>query len=160
MKMTYMNAFEKIKEKLSKVTSEKFTRDFAIQVNLVNKDCAGIFYVANLGGVFSVEPYDYKDNSAMITLMMGDFTKLVEGGLKLDKAIESGKLEIVGDADAVAQLSGIVEAPKKAPVKKAPVKKAAPVKKEAVKKEVPAKKEITEKKTEKKPEKKTEKKTK
>ena len=82
--MTYINAFEKIKEKLQKVTSENFTRDFAIQVNLVNKDCAGAFYVANLNGVFSLEPYDYKDNSAMITLMMGDFTKLVEGRLNVE----------------------------------------------------------------------------
>ena len=74
--MNYINAFEKIKEKLNSADTKKFTRDFAIQVNLVNKDCAGAFYVANLGGVFSVEPYDYKDNSAMITLMMGDFTKV------------------------------------------------------------------------------------
>ena len=142
--MTYINAFEKIKEKLSKVTSDKFTRDFAIQVNLTNKDCAGAFYIANLDGVFSVEPYDYKDNSAMITLMMGDFTKLVEGKLNIEKAIESGKLEVIGDMDAVAQIVKIAEPEKKtAPVKKAPAKKET-AKKEPAKK-APAKK--TEKKT-------------
>ena len=130
--MTYINAFEKIKEKLSKVTSDKFTRDFAIQVNLTNKDCAGAFYVANLNGVFSLEPYDYKDNSAMITLMMGDFTKLVEGRLNVEKAVESGKLEVVGDLDAVLAISGIAPAEKKVTVKKAEKKETA---KKAVKKE-------------------------
>lgn len=122
--MTYINAFEKIKERLSGVTSDKFTRDFAIQVNLVNKDCAGAFYVANLDGVFSVEPYDYKDNSAMITLMMGDFTKLIEGKLSIDKATESGKMEIVGDSGAVAQLFGVVGEEKKAVEKQVTEKKA------------------------------------
>ena len=62
IKMTYINAFEKIKERLAEVTPDKFTSDFAIQVNLINKDCAGAFYIANLDGVFAVEPYDYKDN--------------------------------------------------------------------------------------------------
>ncbi len=155
IKMTYINAFEKIKEKLKDVTSDKFTSDFAIQVNLTNKDCAGAFYIANLNGEFAVEPYDYRDNSAMITLMMGDFTKLIEGKQAIDKAIENGKMEVVGDVGAVAQLFGVVapvkkvaekkvtekkavakkEAVKKAPVKKAPVKKAEP-KKETPKTEV------------------------
>lgn len=157
--MTYINAFEKIKEKLQKVTSANFTRDFAIQVNLTNKDCAGAFYIANLDGTFSVEPYDYRDNSAMITLMMGDFTKLVEGKLDIEKAIESNKLEVVGDMDAVVAISGIVPEqkaeqkkkaapkaatkektqPKKEPVKKAEVPKKETVKKETVKKEVSSK---------------------
>ena len=123
--MTYINAFEKIKEKLAKVTTDNFTRDFAIQVNLINKDCGGAFYIANLDGVFSVEPYDYKDNSAMITLMMGDFTKLVEGKLNIEKAIESGKLVFTGDIEAVAQLIKIAPPEKKAPAKKAPAKKTA-----------------------------------
>lgn len=136
--MTYINAFEKIKEKLQKVTSENFTRDFAIQVNIINKDCAGAFYVANLNGVFSVEPYDYKDNSAMITLMMGDFTKLVEGRLNVEKAVESGKLEVVGDLDAVLAISGIAPAEKKVTVKKAEKKETAKKteKKETAKKAV------------------------
>ena len=132
--MTYINAFEKIKERLRDITSDKFTSDFAIQVNLVNKDCAGAFYVANLNGQFEVQPYDYKDNSAMITLMMGDFTKLIEGKQPIDKAIESGKMEVKGDVGAVAQLFGIVSPVKKVSEKKVTEKKAV-AKKEAVKKE-------------------------
>ncbi len=138
-KMTYINAFEKIRERLNGVTSEKFTRDFAIQVNIVNKDCAGAFYVANLNGEFAVEPYDYRDNSAMITLMMGDFTKLIEGKMNIEKAVESGKMEIKGDTGAVAQLFGVVGAEKKAVEKKVTEKKAiekkAAVKKASEKKE-------------------------
>lgn len=132
--MTYINAFEKIKERLKEVTADKFTSDFAIQVNLTNKDCAGAFYIANLNGEFEVEPYDYKDNSAMITLMMGDFTKLIEGKQPIDKAIESGKMEVKGDVGAVAQLFGIVSSVKKVSEKKQTEKKAIE-KKEAVKKQ-------------------------
>lgn len=111
--MTYIKAFEKIKERLAEVTTGSFTRDFAIQVNLVNKDCAGAFYVANLDGGFAVEPYDYRDNTAMITLMLGDFVKLIEGKLNTEKAMEAGRLKVAGDFNAVEQLIGIVKAEEK-----------------------------------------------
>ena len=122
--MTYFQAVDKIKEKLKGITSEKFEFDFAIQINLTNKDCSGTLYIANLDGSFAVEPYDYRDNSANITLMLGDLTKLFEGKLNLDKAIDSEKIELLGDKNAVLQLSGIVEPPKKVVVKKASAKKA------------------------------------
>lgn len=135
--MTYIKAFEKIKERLSEVTAESFTRAFAIQVNLVNKDCAGAFYVANLDGSFAVEPYDYRDNSAMITLMLGDFIKLVEGKLNIEKAMEAGRLKTEGDFNAVEQLIGIVKAeekPKNRKFTEKKVLKETPLKKETKKK--------------------------
>ncbi len=121
--MTYIQAFEKIKETLKTVDSSKFTSDFAIQINLKNKDCSGALYIANLNGVFSVEPYDYKDNYALLTIMLGDLTKLFEGKLKLDNALKSDKLDIIGSFDAVMQLSGIVTPEKKADPKKTTAKK-------------------------------------
>lgn len=138
--MTYIQAFEKIKEMLKAVDSSKFTSDFAIQINLKNKDCSGALYIANLDGVFSVEPYDYRDNYALLTIMLGDLTKLFEGKLKLDEALKGEKLDIIGSFDAVMQLSGIVTPAKKAAPKKPAVKKAAP-KKAATKKESPKKAE-------------------
>ena len=125
--MTYFQAVDKIKEKLAGITSDKFQFDFAIQINLSNKDCNGTLYIANLDGSFAVEPYDYRDNNANITLMLGDLTKLFEGKLNIEKALESGKIEILGDKNAVAQLSGLVTPEKKVVVKK--VTKKAPAKK-------------------------------
>ena len=120
--MTYFQAVEKIREKLKSVKSDSFQFDFAIQVNLINKDCSGTLYIANLDGNFAVEPYDYRDNNANVTLMLGDLTKLFEGKLNVEKAVESGKIKVTGDINALMQLFKLVESE----VKVKTVKKAKP----------------------------------
>ncbi len=132
--MTYEQAFAKIKESLKNADTSKLTGDFAIQVDLINKDCNGAFYIAYFDGELAVEPYDYVDNYARLSIMMGDFTKLVEGKLNVEKAIASEKIYVSGDVSKVVELGTLV---KKAPAKKAPAKKAEPKKAEA---KAPAKK--------------------
>ena len=44
--MTYEQAFEKIKEKLKDADTSNLTGDFAVQIDLINKDCSGMFYIA------------------------------------------------------------------------------------------------------------------
>lgn len=137
--MTYEQAFEKIKEKLKDADTSKLTGDFAIQVDLTNKDCSGIFYIAYFNGVFEVQPYDYVDHYARIELLLGDFTKLVEGKLNVDKAIEDEKIHVTGDVTKIKELGTLV---KKAPVKRTVKEKTAPVKetKAAVKEKAEVKK--------------------
>jgi len=133
--MTYEAAFKKIKESLANADTSKLTGDFAIQVDLLNKDCAGAFYIAYFDGTLAVEPYDYVDNYARLAIMAGDFTKLVEGKLNVEKAIASEKIYVTGDVSKVVELGTLI---KKAPAKKAPAKKAAPKKEAAPKAEVKA----------------------
>lgn len=132
--MTFFEAFDNIKEKLSKADTSKLNGDFAMQVNMKNKDCGGTYYIAYMNGQLDVQPYDYKDHAVMITAMAGDITKLVEGRLDPVKALESGKIDVEGDLTVAAQFAGIV---KPAPAKK-PAAKKAPAKKPAAKK-APAK---------------------
>lgn len=142
--MTYEQAFEKIKERLKDADTSKLTGDFAIQIDLLNKDCSGMFYIAYLDGVFEVQPYDYVDNYAKVAIMFGDFTKLVEGKLNVDKAIADQKIYVTGDVEKVKELGTLI---KKVPVKKETVKKET-VKKETAKKEsAAAKAKSAEKKT-------------
>ena len=63
--MTYIQAFDKIKEKLD--GKAKISQDydsFAIQVTLTNKDSHGIFYLKYSDGFLDVQPYDYFANDA------------------------------------------------------------------------------------------------
>lgn len=126
IRMKYISAFEKIKSGLKDANTDKLTGDFAVQVNISNKDSAGAFYVAYFDGVLSVEPYDYRDNWAMITISVADFMKLVSGRLDIEKAIASGKLEVTGDLSKVQELTTLVKAPEKKPaVRKTAAKKPA-----------------------------------
>lgn len=149
--MTYAEAFSKIKKKLAKANTKGFDGDFAVQVTIKDEDAAGTFYCAFIGGEFSVEPYDYRDNSAAVDVTVADFIKLVEGKTTAQKLLDSGKLDIFGNIGALEMLGGTVKtAPRKKAVKKETTKKETTkkeavkketAKKEAVKKEAPAKKE-------------------
>lgn len=120
--MNFIQAFNNIKELFDGVDTSVLEKDFAIQVNLVNKDCGGAFYIAYKDGVFAVEPYDYHDRDALVTAMYGDFTRLMTGKLNPEKVLESGKIALEGDRGIAAELIKLIQKP-------APAKKAAPVKK-------------------------------
>ena len=119
--MTYIQAFDKIKEKLD--GKAKISQDydsFAIQVTLTNKDSHGIFYLKYSDGFLDVQPYDYFDNDAAVSLSYQTFLKLTDGRLSLDDALSKGLAEIYGNRSAAAAICGIV------PQDKPPVKKATP----------------------------------
>lgn len=107
--MKFISAFEKIKEELKNASVDGLDENMAIQVNLTNRDCAGTFYVAYINGEFSVEPYDYKDNSASIDVTVADFLKLCKDELDIDKSIEKGRLYIFGDTEKVRKLATLLE---------------------------------------------------
>ena len=56
--MTYYEQFETLKKKILNVDETKLNKSFATQVNMTDEDCNGSFYIANMDGVFAVEPYD------------------------------------------------------------------------------------------------------
>ncbi len=145
--MTFEQAFLKIKAKFDNADVKKLNKDFAIQVNMTDEDCGGAFYIQSADGKLFVEPYDYHDNTADVTLKRLDLVKILDGKLTVEKALESGKLYVNGNADDLKVAASVIKAPvKKAAPKKAEAKKPevkAEVKKEAkaeVKKTAPAKK--------------------
>ncbi|MCD7828609.1 MAG: SCP2 sterol-binding domain-containing protein [Clostridiales bacterium] len=158
--MTFIEKFDSLKKKYGKIDESKLTDNFAVQIEMTDEDCGGIFYVAYMNGPFAIEPYDYHDNTASIKVS----SKVLEDILscKADAMEEffAGNLTVEGDVGHALML---VELMKKEPAKKT-------VKKETAKKEAAPKKEKTDKaektekavktaKTEKKTEKKAEKKT-
>lgn len=129
--MTFIQAFDKISERINgnaKITTDKDF--FAVQVELTNKDCSGIFYIKYEYGNLSVEPYDYRDNSVAISLSYLTFNKLIDGRIDVASGIASGNIDAVGDLTAAEAICSIV------PKEEKPVaKKAAPAKTEKTKAE-------------------------
>ena len=138
--MTFLKAVESIKKKFEGADATG-VNDFALQVTLSDEDCGGTFYIAVKDGVWAVEPYDYKDNNAILDISKSDLLALIAGRKGLDKAVEDGA-SLKGDAAVIDSVKAVIKTVKKAtPAKKAPAKKAAPAKKETAKKAAPAKKE-------------------
>ncbi len=118
--MTFIQAFNKISERINgnaKVTTDKDF--FAIQVELTNKDCSGIFYIKYEYGNLSIEPYDYRDNSVAISLSYLTFNKLIDGRIDVASGIASGNIDAVGDLTAAEAICSIVPKEEKPVAKKA-----------------------------------------
>ncbi len=132
--MTFEQAFKKIKAKFENVDASQL-RDMAIQITLSDEDCGGTLYAAVKDGVLFVEPYDYRDNDAVLDVTRASLTSILTGKTSIEKEIEKGNLTVKGDLEKISAVKNAVKPPVKAAVKKAapkPKKKAA-VKKEAAK---------------------------
>lgn len=99
--MTFEEKFGKLSEKLRTADTSKLTESFAIQVNMTDEDCGGTFYIANIDDNFSVEPYDYRDRTAMLTAAADDIAKVFAGRLNLDNAIASGRFAVEGNTEHI-----------------------------------------------------------
>ena len=99
--MDYVSAFLKLRPQIEKVNTGKLEGDFAIQVTMNDDDCHGIFYISYFGGALGVEPFDYVDNTAAITLSKLSLTNLISRRSKVEKLLDNGKLQILGNTDVV-----------------------------------------------------------
>ena len=149
--MTFEQAFKRIKTKFENVDASKL-QDMALQITLSDEDCGGTLYAAVKDGALAVEPYDYKDNDAVLDVTKAALVSILTGKTSIEKEIENGNLTVKGNLEKVASVKDAIIIPKKAPAKKAPAKKA-PAKKTAAKKETakPAVKAAPAKKAETKP---------
>ena len=111
--MTFEEKFRKLSEKLYTVDTSKLGESFAIQINMTNEDCGGTFYVANINNNFSVEPYDYRDHTAMITATAEDIAKIFSGRLKLDNGIVSGRFIVEGNPEHIRIVASAFPKPAK-----------------------------------------------
>lgn len=152
--MTFFEMFDTAKAGFAKADASDLNGHMAVQIE-VTEDGTGIFHVEATDGVLNVQPYDYRDNTASITLPNSTLFALLRRETTLPEAVAAGLASVDGCMESAAKLFAIVPAPKKATApakeegKPAPVKetvkekvKAAPVKEEA--KTTPAKETVKE----------------
>ena len=142
--MDFYTNFEKVKKAFLKVNKETLTEDFAIQINLIDEEGNGAFYIARQGGVCGIEPYDYKDHTAMIDIKTADMVKLIGGKLDVETALEKGKIKVEGNFEHAKMLATLL--PEKKPATKKTTAKKPAAKKTATKKSTATKveKEVVE----------------
>lgn len=120
--MTYEEIVAKAKEELGSADVSNYEGHLALQFNVTGEG-EGIFYAEILDGKLYIQPYDYKDNDAVLTADGSDIISLFSGALDPVAAFESGKLTVTGDNAKVLSILPIIESNKKA-AKKTTAKKA------------------------------------
>ena len=122
--MTFREKFDELKAKYGTVDESKLTEPFAIQVNMTEDESAGTFYVAFVNGVFSVEPYDYRDHTSMITLSVANLEAILAKKADPVQLFLNGALQVEGSVDHALMLVDLMAKEEKKPAaKKAAAKK-------------------------------------
>ncbi|MCD7824991.1 MAG: SCP2 sterol-binding domain-containing protein [Clostridiaceae bacterium] len=105
--MTFEEIVAKAKKRLDRVDVNQIQGLLAIQINITG-DGEGIFYVEVKDGVLSVEPYEYYDRQAVITMKSKNFLALLDGKLDPVLAFTLGKLKIDGSVEKVLEFSKLL----------------------------------------------------
>ena len=140
--MTFIEKFDELKAKYGTIDESKLTESFAIQIEMTDADCGGIFYVAYMNGFFAVEPYDYHDRTAAITVSSEVLENILSCKADPMDAFFGGQLAVDGNVGHALML---VELMKKEPVKKAPRKTTKKTEAKPAEKKSAAKKTATKK---------------
>ena len=142
-KMTYEEIVGKALIVYSKADATEVTGHLAVQFN-VRGEGEGAFYIEVSDGKVDIQPYEYYDRNAIVTVNSDVLIEMLDGKLGIDEAYNDNKVQIEGDLGAALLLKKI--AVKKAPEKTAEAKEAAkaPAKKTTAKKTT-AKKTTTKK---------------
>lgn len=106
--MTFEIVFSKIKKEMNNLDPSVIDGKLAIQITLTGLG-GGTFYIEVLNGKLSVEPYDYHDRDAALTISIGDFKKLADKKLDPIEAFNSGKLIIDGSVEKSLELVKLLE---------------------------------------------------
>lgn len=117
--MTFIEKFDSIKKKYGKIDESKLNENFAVQVEMTDEDCGGIFYVAYMNSPFAIEPYNYYDNTASVALKSKTLEAVLSGKADAVNEYTSGNIKVEGNIDHVLMLVDIMKKePRKRAVKK------------------------------------------
>lgn len=128
--MTYEEIVGKALIVYAKADATEVTGHLAVQFN-VRGEGEGAFYIEVTDGKVDVQPYEYYDRNAIVTVNSDTLIEMLDGKLGIDEAYNDNKVQIEGDLGAALLLKKIAvkEAPGKTieakETSKAPAKKAA-----------------------------------
>lgn len=113
--MTFYEMFDAAKAGFAKADASSLNDHVAVQIE-VTEDGTGIFYVEATNGVLNVQPYDYRDSTASVTLPNSTLFALLRRETTLPEAVAEGTATVKGCMKLAAKLFATVPAPKKAAV--------------------------------------------
>lgn len=110
--MTFEQAYNAVKKKLANKNA-KNVENFAIQITLTDEEFGGTLYAQVKDGILYVEPYDYKDNNAILNISKTALSNYLARRKSLNRVISEGAV-VYGDYRVIEILRNLPEeAPKK-----------------------------------------------
>ena len=110
--MTFFEMFDAAKAGLKNADVSGLNGHVAIQIEVTEDGC-GIFYAEVTDGVLNVQPYNYYDHTAAITLPHSTLFALLRRETTLPEAVAQEKAFVQGCMESAAKLFAAVPAPKK-----------------------------------------------
>ena len=104
--MTYEEIFSNVREAFENEDARNIFEHIAIQVNVTGEG-EGIFYIEAAQRAITVEPYDYYDRDAIVTLSSDTVLALAKGKIKYKEAADQGLLKIDGDIEKVRKIGAV-----------------------------------------------------
>lgn len=104
MAMTYESIVEAARNKFCDLDVSSVNGTLAFQINIEGRAGSGIFYIEIKDGRVNVEPYEYYDRNAIITMNGTNFIKLINGKLDPVVAFTTGKIKVDGDMGAALEI--------------------------------------------------------
>ncbi len=104
--MTYEEIVRNVREAFENADARNIFEHIAIQVNVTGEG-EGIFYIEAAERAITVEPYDYYDRDALVTLSSDTVIALAKGELKYKEAADRGLLRVDGDLEKARKIAAI-----------------------------------------------------
>lgn len=107
--MTYEQVVSKVKDKFANADASSIDGVKALQINLEGKNVNGIFYIEVKDHNVNVEPYEYYDRNAIVTVNPTNLLKILDGKLDAVEAYTKGKVTVEGDLGAVMEVINLAK---------------------------------------------------
>ena len=91
--MTYEEIVAKVKKEFGSADVSKYEGHLALQINITGEG-SGAFYAEINDGQLFIEPFDYKDNDAILTASGEDIVNILSGNLGAVKLLKPEKLQL------------------------------------------------------------------
>lgn len=104
--MTYEEMVLKVRNVFENSDAREVYEHVVVQVN-VTGEASGIFYIEIAERKICVEPYDYYDRDALVTIDTKDLCDIVEGRISYEEAGKINSYSIVGDPYKISLLNKI-----------------------------------------------------
>ena len=108
MAMTYESVVQAARKKFLDADVSSVNGTVAFQIDLIGK-VQGTFYIEIKDGRVNVEPYEYYDRNAILTMNATNFIKLINGKLDPVIAFTSGKLKVDGDINTALEFTKFIK---------------------------------------------------
>ena len=140
--MTYEELVQSVKDIYANADAGNVKEHVAIQCN-IEGEAEGALYIEFSEGNIDVQPYEYYDRDAILTLSAANLLEIAAGKKDLLEAYHANEVSVWGDLDKVVEMKKVILPKKKEEktVELETVVEKATEKEETAKKEEPAKKE-------------------